>query len=143
VRLLVLVVSLLAGCAGSPTTPVRSFDVLPRPLVLVTHDVGDNCNGTLAIDAGGDVWHESGCEERSSGVNRTSHLSEVQRSRLGAALDALRRAPAAQAMSHCAHFPTRFVLREADGSHREWSVCPPEESSPWPAPFADVFAAIQ
>lgn len=139
----VVLLVLLIGCTRPPTTGTTapSFDVLPRPVVLITHDVGDNCNGTIAIDAQGDVWHESGCEARSSGVSWTKHLSEEQRSRLGAALEALRRA--APASARCVHFPTLFALREADGSRREWYSCPPEETSPWPAPFEGVFAAIQ
>jgi hypothetical protein len=143
VRPAVLLVSLLVGCAGRPSSPATSFDVLPRPVVLITHDVGDNCNGTMAIDGAGDVWQESGCEEHSSGVNRTKHLSEAQRGRLVTALDALRQGRIQPMGGQCTHFVTLFVLREADGSHQEWTVCPPQEGSPWPAPFADVFATLQ
>jgi hypothetical protein len=137
-RGLVVFVAVCSACARP------SFDTLPRPVVLRTHDVGDNCNGTIAIDADGDVWQESGCEATSSGVNRRQHLSEAERARVRATLDELRRVPDSKMGAvRCAHFLTLFTLRESDGSRREWYVCPPEDSQPWPAPFADVFAVVR
>jgi hypothetical protein len=124
-----------------------SFESLPRPVVLATDPVPSNCNATVAVDRDGDVWHESECEERSSGVNRDGRLTSEQRARFWSAVARLRQVPQDPNGRPCPEPPagdrrmTRVAIDETDGSTSQWYVCHPASGETWPEPFGTVFSS--
>jgi hypothetical protein len=120
-----------------------SFESLPRPLFSQENGVGQNCNGSIAVDGDGDVWHESGCEGRSSGIHRQYRLLAAQRAQLRAALDRMRRLPDAPMPSGCNDgIIVGFYLNEASGTDRTWYTCQPAQGEDWPEPFASAQHAM-
>lgn len=120
-----------------------SFKSLPRPLYTNMSPVGGNCTGTIAIDAEGDIWSESGCEARSTGVRYRGKLTPEKKIQFEAALDLLRKKPDLLNTKDCRNSMAAFSIIELDETLRQWYVCVPEYGTPWPEPFAAIFTALE
>jgi hypothetical protein len=125
----------LGGC--SPR-----FESLPRPTFFSTS--GGNCTSTLAVDAHGDLWTESGCEARSSGVRHRGRLTASQQRAFTEALVAVERLPDLPALGQppCSQLWERISLARVGVPDREWYVCRTNDGRR-PAPFEAAFEAMR
>jgi hypothetical protein len=116
----------IGGCCALLGCAPRSFESLPRPVLLDTSGLPGNCTSTLAIDARGDYWTEGGCEASSSGVVHRGRLTDSQRKVFQSAMPAVEGLPDGPLGSFpdCAGQPYEHVMLLRDGgSHRDWLVC--------------------
>lgn len=140
-----LLVTLLVGC--------RHLERFDPPSLLRRHDMGV-CGATIAIDAAGALWRESGCENGAPPLRRVRRLTPSERS---AVAEAFKNLPSDRATltpdearalesvfaaitrlpdAPC-QLPPSYESRPAAGPRRAWSVpacelpgAPPPRDSP-------------
>jgi hypothetical protein len=133
----------LVGCSLALVGCSRSFDSLPRPVLLSTGGIPSNCTSTVAIDARGDIWTESGCEARSSGVVHRGQLTASQRGAFRSALEAIKGVPdiPLAGLPPCSQPFEHILLRTNGEADRQWYLCGQDDGRR-PPPFNAPFDAM-
>ena len=127
-----LFLALAASCRG----PLVSD--LSRPFFAIETDNG-LCGSTFAVDGDGTTWAESGCEDGSKSLSRSSR--KVDLAGVRAAFDALPDARTATCASDSSAPVNRLTLfHGVEGNIGSWRVC--TSGGAPAAPYADAVSAL-